>query len=71
MDDVDGWFSFSFAFGLFMGGSFRFSFGFCESLERNVDNGFDPQDEWRPNHELKSDQNDKREISHKRNHLTV
>jgi hypothetical protein len=43
----------------------------CESLERNVNNGFDPQDEWRPNHELKSDQNEKREISHKRNHLIV
>ncbi len=44
---------------------------YCESLERSVVNGFDPQDEWRPNHELKSDQHEKREISRKRNHLTV
>jgi hypothetical protein len=43
----------------------------CESLDRSVVNGFDPQDEWRSNHELKSGQHEQREISRKRNHLTV
>jgi len=43
----------------------------CESLVRSVVNGFDPQDEWRPNHELKSSQHEQTEISRKRNHLTV